>query len=187
MDVADIEERRVESPLTEYAQFRAELAAGIRDPGTTLVRVNMRTKIGGLVSIPAYNPRTGKGKRRLHHELAAEEFLNLYEAGFGSVSPAVDPEKTPVDTSLSSNHDGSMVHLMDTLKTMREAETKLGKEDFNRIVATVCLCVPLEESAPLMPSGKPNWRHVEREAESLLFALDRLAVLWGMASEESAA
>lgn len=158
--------RLVPDPSMTDSEFYAQRAANPTKPqlGKVWVEENAMTRIGALVFI----------RRRLrHHEEAAERFKNLYEARYGSGNPAMDPSRVQVDTSPIA-HDSGMAGKIDRTWQIKDAEDKLGKSSFDRLVACIVLCIPAGEGL----SSRPRQRNVDQ----LLDDLDSLSTLWGYRS-----
>lgn len=173
--------RKVENPeLTpgeHQAQWEREVEAARRQgrqPNFDAVKIwaseNILNRIGALAYIR---------KRQHHHELAAERLKALYEARYGMVGGAIDPSIEPVDTS-SRAHDAGMAARIDRTIAIEDAETRMGAEPFRRLVTHIVLAVPCEQFADIMPSGKPNYRQVQKLVDRLLNDLDALADIWGV-------
>lgn len=199
--------RVVDNPLVTEAIARdgvkrGTLAAGVVyttekravvEPRKEVVRERITTRIGALAFVRAWNGKAGKdssGKRRLHHELTAERFLNLYEARYGRMSPAVDPSREPVDTSPIA-HDSGMAGALDATKAIEELEFQTIRDgfirapvfeahDFKFLVAVVCLSIPITHYT------ETTGRALEKEVDRFLELLDRLAQHWGLAMTEVA-
>jgi hypothetical protein len=163
--------RLVPDPSMSDAEFLAQKAANPTKPnlGRVWVEENALTRIGALAYIR---------RRFQHHEMAAERFKNLYEARYGVGSPALDPSRVQVDTSPIA-HDSGMAAKIDRTVEIERVIRLLGKEAADRIIACVVLCIPCDDGVPVLPSGFTNRRHVKREVDALLAALDSLAVLFG--------
>lgn len=153
-------------------------------------QVNVATRIGGLAYIRAYVPRTGKGKRRPHHEMAAERFLNLYEARYGRVSPAVDPSREPVDTSPVA-HDSGMAGALDATRaveelwcqTIREGHIRapiFEPQEYDYLVAVLCLGCTISHYTGT------GGRALDKEVDRFLELLDKLSEHWGLSMTEAA-
>lgn len=113
MEAADIEERRVDNPLSTYAQFVAELTEGRPDPGIQRVQVNMRTLLGGFC----------KFRGNEAQDKAAARFKSIYERSQLGGAKAVDPGREPVD--------GGGVNPEATIENGADA-----RRDYNRIIGT---------------------------------------------------
>lgn len=175
-----IQNRLVPDPMMTPAEFQhqwrkeqeAAEAAGRaprREIGKVWVAENAVTRIGALCFIRRREP---------HHEKVGAEFKSLYEHTYGSGNPAVDPGRVQVDTSIIA-HDSGMAAKVDRSKALRIAEQKLGRPAFNRLVALLVLEIPAGSDVPLMPSGRPNDRHVKAAIDQVLADLDALDDLWG--------
>lgn len=151
------------------------------------VTENVRTRIGGLAYIRPFNAKTGKGKRRLHHEQTAERFLNLYERRYGRTSPAVDPAREPVDTSIMA-HDSGMAAALDATNEIRALEhpwlrggviqpAVFHENEFRFLVAVLCLGMNIGHFT------ETAGRALDREVDRFLSLLDKLSVHWGLSME----
>jgi hypothetical protein len=90
---ATIEDRRVDNPLTTYAQFRHEIETASPYAGVVKARVNMTTLVGGAHRF--FGPERADGREaRLE---ACRIFRNTYEASQIGGAKAVDPSVEPVD------------------------------------------------------------------------------------------
>jgi hypothetical protein len=166
-----IQSRLVPDPSMTDAEFIHQRAENPTKPniGKVLVQENTVTRIGALAFI----------RRRLHHhEIAAQRFKSDYEALFGSGVPALDNARPVVDTSKVA-HDSGMASKIDRGAGLRAAMDYLGKDARDRVIACIVLCIPCEDAADILPSGEPNRRHVKREVDALLDALDSLSTFWG--------
>lgn len=176
IEAADIEDQLVPDPFLSDSEFIYQRRRKPDNPnvGKVTVQRNMRTLIGGLVTI--------RRRTRLH-EKVAERFLNLYEVRYGSLIPAVDASRVQVDTSIIG-HDGARVSALDASADIAIAAEFLGHDDFERIVHVVCLQAPVSHSRFLMVNA--TGRALEREVDRFLAALDRLAVHWQLATRNAA-
>lgn len=157
-------------------------ALGEANPGFLRITVTERvtTRIGGLAYIRPYNPKTGKGKRLPHHERTAERFLNLYEGRYGRVSPAVDPEREPVDTSPIA-HDSGMAAAIDATRAIEDVERHLfHAREFTFLVAVLCLGCSIQHYTGT------GGRALDAEVCRFLALLDRLSEHWGNSMEKVA-
>lgn len=168
-------------------------ALGEANPGFLRITVTERvtTRIGGLAYIRPYNPKTGKGKRLPHHERTAERFLNLYEGRYGRVSPAVDPEREPVDTSPIA-HDSGMAAAIDATRAIQEIEFGIRRDgriiqpplfharEFSFLVAVLCLGCSIQHYTGT------GGRALDAEVVRFLALLDRLSEHWGNSMEKVA-
>ncbi len=154
------------------------------------VPVNLNTRIGALAHIRAYNPRTGKGKRMPHHERTAERFLNLYEGRYGRTSPAVDPEREPVDTSPIA-HDSGMAAAIDATKAIEELEHQtirrgqiqpalFVENEFRYLVSVICLGIKISHFT------ETEGRALDKQVDRFLLLVDRLSEHWGLATRRVA-
>ncbi len=184
MDVG-IESRLMDNPLATDG-----LVAVKPESARSWAQVRVSTRIGGLASIRPYNPRTGKGKRHQHHERTAERFLNLYEARYGRCSPAVDPEREPVDTSPLA-HDSGMAAAIDATKAIEELEHTTHRHgiiyppvfhenEFRFLVAILCLGMSINHFT------ETQGRALDKEVGRFLALLDRLSEHWGNSMEKVA-
>lgn len=90
---AIIEERRVDNPLTTYAQFVHELQTASPYAGVVKAQVNMTTLVGGAHRF--FGPPRAEGREaRLE---ACRIFRSTYEASQIGGAKAVDPSVEPVD------------------------------------------------------------------------------------------
>lgn len=84
----DIQERRVDNPLTGFAQWRAEIATeGAARAGTVVATINMKTVMGGFVRF--------NGSEAEQH--ACARYRSVWEASQVGGARAVDPSREPVD------------------------------------------------------------------------------------------
>ena len=167
-----ISNRLVPDPLMTDSEYLHQKAENPTKPhiGKVWVAENPVTRIGALAHV----------RRRLqHHEMAAQRFKDLYEARYGLGNPALDPSRVMVDTSPIA-HDSGMAAKIDRTADIERVMCLLGKDASDRIIACVVLCIPCEQDVPILPSGYPNRRHVKREVDALLAALDSLSVLFGL-------
>lgn len=111
-------------------------------------------------------------RREHHHEAAAEQFKALYEARYGTGNPALDTSRVIVDSSPIA-HDSGMAAKIDRTWRLAQAESELGKAAFNRLVALLVLCIPAGEGLTSRPR--------QRSVDAVLFDLDRLSAVWGLA------
>jgi hypothetical protein len=197
-------ERVVDNPHVTEAIARDGVARGTLTAGVVyttekrtvvekrkqVVTERVATRIGGLAFIRAFNPRTGKGKRREHHERTAERFLNLYEGRYGRVSPAVDPEREPVDTSPIA-HDAGMAAALDATRLIEELEHNtirngfiqppvFNASDFRFLVAVICLGISINHFT------ESQGRALDKNVDRFLALLDRLSEHWGLSMSEVA-
>lgn len=96
MDMQDtdlIEQRRIDNPLSTYAQFRADVAAGKHDAGYQRAEVNMTSLVGGAHRFFGH-PKADGREMRLK---ACQEFRSTYEQSQVGAARAVDPSVEPVD------------------------------------------------------------------------------------------
>lgn len=166
-----ISSRLVPDPMMTDAEYYAQRAANPTKPtiGRVWVDENPITRIGALAFI----------RRRLHHhEIVAERFKTDYEALFGSGVPALDNSRPVVDRSPIA-HDSGMAAKIDRGASLLAAMDYLGPEIRDKVIACVVLAIPCEDGATILPSGEPNRRHVKREVDALLDALDALSAFWG--------
>jgi len=166
--------RLVPDPSMTDAEYYAQRQANPTKPqiGKVWVEENPVTRMGALAFIR---------KRLHHHEIAAERFKTDYEALFGSGVPALDNARPVVDRSPVA-HDSGMAAKIDRGASLLAAMKYLGADGRDRIIACVVLAIPCEDAAARLPSGEPNRRHVKREVDALLDALDSLSTFWGYRS-----
>jgi hypothetical protein len=96
MDMHDadlIEERRIDNPLTTYAQFRHEIETASPYAGTLKAEVNMTSLVGGAHRFFGH-PRADAREMRIR---ACQEFRSTYEQSQIGGAKAVDPTQEPVD------------------------------------------------------------------------------------------
>lgn len=122
MHATDIEERRVESPTTEYAQFRHEVTTGVRDPGMVRVQVNLRELMGGFCR---FNGNEAQEK-------TASRFKALYESSQLGGAKAIDPSKEPVDGG-GINPEAIFEIGADARRSYQAVATLLGRVDLRRL------------------------------------------------------
>lgn len=163
--------RLVPDPSMTDSEYYAQRSANPTKPNIGRVWVEERpvTRIGALAFIR---------KRLHHHEIAAERFKSDYEALFGSGVPALDNARPVVDRSPVA-HDSGMAAKIDRGASLLAAMEFLGPIPRDRIIAAVVLAIPCDDNAAVLPSGEPNRRHVKREVDALLEALDSLSSFWG--------
>lgn len=180
--------RVVDDPSETFAQFIHGVRTGEpgRGNGKQQVTSNEMTRIGALCFFPKQRPRDPHDPKLLqpHQDKAAERFKNEYEAIYGSVG-AMNPEGERVDTSPIA-HDSGMAGRIDRGKSIRLAERILSKDQFNLILTCIVMGVPSDDLAPILPSGKPNWRHVKQRNAAILVALTRLSLHWGYIARAAA-
>jgi hypothetical protein len=166
--------RLVPDPMMTDSEYYAQKANNPTKPNIGKVWVEERpvTRIGALAFIR---------KRLHHHEIAAERFKTDYEALFGSGVPALDNARPVVDRSPIA-HDSGMAAKIDRGASLLAAMDFVGPIARDRIIAAVVLAIPCEDAASTLPSGLPNRRHVKREVDALLDALDSLSTFWGYRS-----
>lgn len=126
-----------------------------------MVEENGMTRIGALCFVR---------KREPHQERAAEEFKSLYEARYGGMGSAIDASHAKVDTSPIA-HDSGMAAKIDRTWKIKDAEDRLGKPAFNRLVSVLVLCIPAGEGL--------SWRPRKASVDALLGDLESLSTLWG--------
>lgn len=83
----DIAVRRVDNPLSTFAQFKAELADGKPDPGIQRATVNLRSVMGGF----------GRFYGNEAEQRACARYRGLWDASQVGGGRAVDPSMEPVD------------------------------------------------------------------------------------------
>lgn len=183
MKAATIEQKFMDNPMATDG-----LVAHKPEAAKQWATVNLNSRIGGLAYIRAYNPKTGKGRRMPHHERTAERFLNLYEARYGRCSPAVDPSREPVDTSLTAN-DGGLAAALDATREIQEVEQGikvngilvrqpvLGADGFRCLVAIICLGLSVSELT------ETQGRALDKQVGNFLALLDKLSEHWGLSME----
>jgi hypothetical protein len=162
-----IQHRLIHDPSMTDSEFYAQQRDNPTKPniGKHYATENAMTRIGALCFI----------RRRLHHhEIAAERFKNLYEARYGVGSPALDASRVQVDTSPIA-HDAGMAGKIDRTNAIREAETFLGKDTFDRLVACLVLGIPAGDGM--------RWRQRMTSVGEVLDALDSLSTHWGYRSK----
>lgn len=175
MTAATIESRLMDNPMATDGLVEAKPQFA-----KAWATVRVSTRIGGLASIRPWNRKTGKdskGKRHPHHERTAERFLNLYEARYGRTSPAVDPEREPVDTSPIA-HDSGMAAALDATRAIEHVERHVfHPNEFRFLVAVICLGIPITHYT------ESQGRALDKEVDRFLALLDKLSEHWGNAME----
>jgi hypothetical protein len=136
-------------------------------PARITVEENIISRIGALCFIR---------KREAHHEQAAERFKNHYELAYGAGNPVGDPGRVQVDTSKVA-HDSGIIAKIAHASKIKQAETGLGKEAFNRLVAVVILEIPCGDGL--------HWRSRSGMVDLVLSDLDALSVLWELSSSSA--
>lgn len=172
MKAAVIENRYLDNPMATDG-----LVADKPEAAKAWVEVNMIALIGALAYVPPRSARNPNG-RLPHQDKAAAEFKSRYEAMYGMGNPAIDPSVEPVDTSRRA-HDAGMAFRADNGRKLYEAMKALGKETSDRLVSVLVLEIPAGSEAPMLPSGKPNWRYQGKAVRQVLSDLDALANMWG--------
>lgn len=150
--------------------------------GQVQADVDRISDIGALCFIAPYDPEKKEGKRLPHHERAAREFKCRYEALYGQGSPAIDPSRIQVDSSITA-HDSGVAFRIDNGAKLTLALAHLGEAGSDRVIAAVVLCIPAGSGADRMPSGQLNQRQVRAGIDAFLADLDRLAEHWGYISK----
>lgn len=128
------------------------------------VEENIIARIGALCFIR---------KREPHHEHVAECFKNHYELAFGAGNPVGDPGRVQVDTSKVA-HDSGIVAKIEHASKIKQAETRLGREAFDRLVACIILEIPA--------GGDLHWRTRTAMVDLVLSDLDCLAAAWKLST-----
>lgn len=163
-----IEAREVDNPLyTEgLATFHAE--TGRPEQRKITVASNAMSRIGALCFIRRREP---------HHEKAAERFKALCEARYEIGGGAIDPSRTPVDSSIVA-HDAGMAARLDRTSEWAdlarpEAKGGLGGERMERLVFLIVLGVPAGQGA----TRRPQVRAIQQALDDV----NRLSELFGYA------
>lgn len=128
------------------------------------VEENIIARIGALCFIR---------KREPHHEHVAERFKNHYELAFGAGNPVGDPGRVQVDTSKVA-HDSGIVAKIEHASKIKQAEVRLGKEAFDRLVACIILEIPA--------GGDLHWRTRTAMVDLVLSDLDHLCTVWHLST-----
>ncbi len=167
MEVAEfIEERRIESPLTSWAQFLAELDAGKPYAGKQIVSMNLRTLMGGFCRFHGTEAQ----------QKACSKLKSLYERSQVGGAKAVDPSLEPVDGGWV-NPESNIEIGADARKEYAVIRALLGPQDMARIEFVV-----VRERGPT-PYAKwrgfsDGGRGVSRGMVEVRGIADRLAVHW---------
>lgn len=177
--------RMIDNPFEADGEFYHQRLSDPTYNGRITVTSNELTRIGALCFIPHRLP---------HHEMSAQRFKNEYEALYGNVTPAVDPSVVPVDTS--TRHDSAtnnMVSRIDRADSIRlivhgskDRPPVLDAADLHLLISAICMEVPSSQMVSIMPSGKPNWRHVQARDRRLLYVLTLVSKFYGYAGREAA-
>lgn len=172
MDMHDadlIEERRIDNPLTTYAQTMHEIAQGRADAGVVRAAVNLVTLMGGAAR---FKLNTAQGA-------AATRFRSLYEQSQIGASRAVDPSVEAVDGGYR-NPEAVFETGADARREFIRTQTYLGPADFRR-----CEYVIIGEHGPtayarfrLRGERPNNGQLTSRFAVEFRLIMDRLAVRW---------
>lgn len=89
----EVEERRVDNPLSTYAQFVHELQSASPYAGVVKAQVNLVTLVGGAHRFFGHPKADGREARMM----ACQTFRTVYEASQIGGARAVDPSVEPVD------------------------------------------------------------------------------------------
>lgn len=164
---ADIEERRVDSPLTSWAQFLAELEAGKPYAGKQLASVNLRTLMGGFCRFHGTEAQ----------QKACSRLKSLHERSQVGGAKAVDPSLEPVDGG-GINPEANIEIGADARKEYAAIRALLGTRDMERIEFVV-----VRERGPTPYAkwrGFPDGgRGVSKGMVEVRDIADKLAEHWG--------
>jgi hypothetical protein len=193
--------RMIDNPFEADGEFYHQRLSDPTYAGKHEVTSNELTRIGALCFIPKFDPR--KHDHRVHHphlcyphhEHSAARFKNEYEALYGSVSPAVDPAREPVQSSPTA-HDNGMAARIDRADSIRmvlfgsqkpPSAPVLDAEGRDLLISAICFGDASEKMVDKLPSGKANWRKAQARSRRVLFWLAVLSRWWGYVSEREVA
>jgi hypothetical protein len=166
MLMADIVTKRVDNPLSTWAEFLHQLDKATPYAGKVEVLVNSRTILGGF--------------NRFHgteaQQMACARFKSLYERSQLGGARAVDPSLEPVDGGWT-NPEAVFESGASARKELIAVQQLLGPVDYARIEFVV-----IRERGPTPYAkwrGFPhNGRHVSQCMVEVREIADRLAVHW---------
>lgn len=164
--MADIETRRVDSPLLTWAQFVHELDEGRPNAGKQLATINLRTLMGGFCRFHGTEAQ----------QRACAKLKSLYERSQVGGAKAIDPSVEPVDGG-GVNPEANIEIGADARKQYVAVRALLGRRDLERIEFVV-----IRERGPT-PYAKwrglgDGGRGVSRGMVEVREVADRLAVHW---------
>jgi len=171
--IADIAEKRVDSPLLTWAQFIHELDTGKPHAGKEIVSMNMRTVLGGFCRFHGTEAQ----------QKACARLKSLYERSQVGGAKAVDPSLEPVDGG-GINPEANIEIGADARKEYNRVGYLLGPRDLQRIEFVV-----IREHGP---TRYATWRGFEDNGRGRAKAsvevrdiADRLAEFWQFQSRRA--
>lgn len=172
----DIEDRRIDNPLTTYAQTIHELDAGQSDAGTRRALVNMRTLVGGAHRF--FGP-PGAAGREMRLE-ACRIYKSTYEASQIGGARAVDPSYEPVDGGWLNPH-AAFERGADARIRWRAITDAMDRVEMHRLRYVI-----VDERGPtayarhVLALARPNASQIARATVDFRRIVDKLAKSLGL-------